>query len=34
MIVLPYHEPELFRLGYAFEQITHRRRPPASAPPI
>jgi amidase len=34
MIVLPYHEPDLFRLGYAFEQITHWRRPPASAPPI
>jgi Asp-tRNA(Asn)/Glu-tRNA(Gln) amidotransferase A subunit family amidase len=34
MIVLPYHEPDLFRLGYAFEQIVPRRRPPAATPPI
>jgi amidase len=34
MIVPPYHEPELFRLGYAYEQITHWRRPPPSAPPL
>lgn len=28
MLVLPYHEPDLFRLGYAFEQATgHRRQP-------
>ena len=27
MIVPPYHEPDLFRFGYAFEQLTH------SAPP-
>jgi Asp-tRNA(Asn)/Glu-tRNA(Gln) amidotransferase A subunit family amidase len=34
MIVPPYHEPDLFRFGYAFEQLTHWRRPPASAPPL
>ncbi len=34
MIAPPYHEPDLFRLGYAFEQFTHCRRPPASAPPL
>ena len=34
MIVLPYHEPDLFRLGYAFEQVTLHRRPPASTPPL
>ncbi len=34
MIGPPYHEPDLFRLGYAFEQQTRYRRPPASAPPL
>ena len=34
MVVLPYHEPDLFRLGYAFEQATHHRRAPAAAPPL
>lgn len=34
MIVLPYHEPDLFRLGYAFEQTTHYRRPPGSTPAL
>ena len=34
IVVLPYHEPDLFRLGYAFEQATHHRRPPAAAPPL
>jgi amidase len=34
MIVPPYHEADLFRFGYAFEQMTHWRRPPASVPPI
>ena len=34
MVVLPYHEPDLFRLGYAFEQATHHRRPPAAAPAL
>jgi Asp-tRNA(Asn)/Glu-tRNA(Gln) amidotransferase A subunit family amidase len=34
MVVLPYHEPELFKLGYAFEQATSHRRAPASAPPL
>ena len=34
LVVLPYHEPDLFCLGYAFEQATHHRRPPAAAPPL
>jgi amidase len=34
LIVLPYHEPDLFRFGYAFEQATRHRRPPASAPAL
>jgi Asp-tRNA(Asn)/Glu-tRNA(Gln) amidotransferase A subunit family amidase len=34
MVVLPYHEPDLFRLGYAFEQATHHRREPASTPAL
>jgi amidase len=34
MIAPPYHEPDLFRFGYAFEQLTHWRRPPASTPPL
>jgi Asp-tRNA(Asn)/Glu-tRNA(Gln) amidotransferase A subunit family amidase len=28
LVVLPYHEPNLFRLGYAFEQKTKKRRAP------
>jgi amidase len=31
LVVYPYHEPDLFRLGYAFEQLTHHRKAPASA---
>ena len=34
MVVLPYHEPDLFRLGYAFEQATHHRRPPETTPAL
>jgi amidase len=34
MIAPPYHEPDLLRFGYAFEQLTHWRRPPASTPPL
>jgi Asp-tRNA(Asn)/Glu-tRNA(Gln) amidotransferase A subunit family amidase len=34
IIVPPYHEPDLFRLGYAFECLTHARRPPASTPAL
>jgi len=34
MVVLPYHEPDLFRLGYAFEQATHHRRPPPDLPAL
>jgi len=30
----PFAEAILFRLGYAYEQGTHRRRPPASAPAL
>jgi Asp-tRNA(Asn)/Glu-tRNA(Gln) amidotransferase A subunit family amidase len=28
LVVLPYHEPDLFWLGYAFEQKTKKRRAP------
>ena len=28
LVVLPFHEPELFRLGYGFEQATKFRRAP------
>ena len=34
MIAPPYHEPDLIRLGYSFEQLTNWRRPPDSAPPL
>ncbi|GAN75981.1 amidase [Acidisphaera rubrifaciens] len=34
IIVPPYHEPDLFRLGYAFEQVAPHRRPPASTPAL
>jgi amidase len=30
MVVYPYHEPDLFKLGYAFEQLTHHRKAPQS----
>jgi Asp-tRNA(Asn)/Glu-tRNA(Gln) amidotransferase A subunit family amidase len=30
----PFTEPLLFRLGYAYEQATHHRKPPNSAPPL
>jgi len=30
IVVYPYHEPDLFRLGYAFEQVTHHRKAPES----
>jgi amidase len=33
-IVLPCHEPDLFRLGYAFEQAILNRRPPMSTPAL
>jgi hypothetical protein len=29
-----FSEGTLFRLGYAFEQATHHRRPPATTPPL
>ena len=34
IVVPPYHEPDLFRLGYAFERATGYRRPPPSAPAL
>jgi amidase len=30
----PFSEPTLFKLGYAYEQGTHNRKPPASTPPL
>lgn len=30
----PFAEGTLFRLGYAYEQATHHRHPPASTPPL
>jgi Asp-tRNA(Asn)/Glu-tRNA(Gln) amidotransferase A subunit family amidase len=30
----PYSEPALLKLAYAYEQATHRRRPPKSTPPL
>jgi Asp-tRNA(Asn)/Glu-tRNA(Gln) amidotransferase A subunit family amidase len=29
-----FSEGTLFRLGYAFEQATHHRRPPTTTPPL
>jgi amidase len=34
IVVLPYHEPDLFRLGAAFEATTAARRPPSSTPAL
>lgn len=31
---LPYSEPALFKLAYAYEQATHHRKPPASTPAL
>ena len=31
LVVLPYHEPDLFRLGYAFEKATKHRKAPTFA---
>jgi Asp-tRNA(Asn)/Glu-tRNA(Gln) amidotransferase A subunit family amidase len=31
---LPYSEPTLIKLGYAYEQATHHRKPPASTPAL
>jgi amidase len=31
---LPYSEPTLFKLGYAYEQATHHRVPPGTTPPL
>ncbi|WP_242907279.1 amidase [Actinomadura terrae] len=30
----PFSEPKLLGLGFAYEQATHHRRPPASTPPL
>jgi Asp-tRNA(Asn)/Glu-tRNA(Gln) amidotransferase A subunit family amidase len=34
MVVLPYHELDLFKVGYAFEQATRCRLPPHSTPAL
>ena len=34
LVALPYGEPMLFRLGFAFEQATQHRQPPDSAPAL
>ncbi len=34
LLGLPFSEPTLIKLGYAYEQATHHRKPPASTPPI
>jgi amidase len=33
-VAMPYDEPTVFRLGYAFEQATRHRRAPESTPPL
>jgi len=33
IVAYPYHEPDLFRLAYAFEQLTHHRRAPECTTP-
>ena len=33
-VAAPYDEPTVFRLGYGFEQATHHRREPGSAPAL
>jgi amidase len=33
-VAVPYDEPTVLRLGYAFEQTTHHRRPPECAPEL
>jgi Asp-tRNA(Asn)/Glu-tRNA(Gln) amidotransferase A subunit family amidase len=30
----PWSEPALIEIGYAYEQATHHRKPPASAPSL
>lgn len=34
IVTMPYDEPTLLSVAYAFEQATHHRRPPASAPEL
>jgi len=34
IVAKPYDEPTVFRFGYAFEQATHHRRAPESAPEL
>lgn len=34
LMARPFQEPTLFALAYAFEQGTHRRRPPKATPPL
>ena len=31
---LPFTDATLIKLGYAYEQATHHRKPPASTPPL
>ena len=31
---MPYSEPTLLKLGYAYEQATHHRVPPRTTPPL
>jgi len=34
LLARPWQEPELLMLAYGFEQATHFRKPPRSAPAI
>ena len=34
LVGMPWSEPTLFRLAYAYEQATKHRRPPATTPPL
>jgi Asp-tRNA(Asn)/Glu-tRNA(Gln) amidotransferase A subunit family amidase len=34
LLARPFAEATLFRLAYAYEQATHHRRPPPTAPPL
>jgi amidase len=34
MLGRPWSEPTLIKIGYAYEQATRHRRPPASVPPL
>jgi len=34
LLGLPFSDAELIRLGYAYEQLTHHRKPPATTPAL